>query len=126
MIRLATTDDAEQICGIYNHYVIETAITFEEQTVSVEDTIQRIQETLKTLPWLVWEENQRLLGYCYASKWKGRCAYRYSTESTIYLHPDSLGGGIGRRLYESLLAELRQRKPGPIDYGVTFQMDRNP
>ena len=80
------------------------AITFEEQIVSVVDTIQRIQETLKTLPWLVWEENQRLLRYSYASKWKCGWTYRYSIESTIYLYPDSLGRGIGCRLYESLLA----------------------
>jgi len=53
MIRPVTTDDAAQICEIYNHYVLETAITFEEEAVSVGEMQRRIEETAKLL-WLVW------------------------------------------------------------------------
>ena len=42
MIRHATADDSGQICDIYNHYISETPITFEEQPVAPEDMVQRI------------------------------------------------------------------------------------
>jgi len=110
MIRRATEEDAAEICEIYNHYVLETAVTFEEEPVGAAEMSQRIRETLPSLPWLVWKEDERVLGYCYASRWKGRSAYRYAVESTVYLRPDAVGRGLGTKLYRSLLAELRDRE----------------
>jgi phosphinothricin acetyltransferase len=107
MIRPATTEDAAQICDIYNHYVRQTTITFEVEPVESEEMEQRISEVLKDLPWLVWEEVGSIRGFAYASKWKGRCAYRYSVEATVYIHPDDRGRGIGSQLYQKLLSQLR-------------------
>jgi L-amino acid N-acyltransferase YncA len=120
MIRQATMDDAAQLFDIYNHYVLETPITFEEQPVTIEDMVQRIQDTLQSLPWLVWDQGQRLLGFCYASKWKGRCAYRYSLESTVYLRPDAVGRSVGSQLYGALLDELRQRQFHTVIGGIAL------
>ena len=69
MIRSATTADAEAICTIYNHYVLETTITFEEAAVTPSDMQSRIRETLSSLPWLAWEDGAEILGFAYASKW---------------------------------------------------------
>jgi L-amino acid N-acyltransferase YncA len=109
MIRPATTDDASQICAIYNHYVAHTPITFEERPVTPEEMTQQIAEVMEALPWLVGEEDGKVLGFAYASKWKGRCAYRYSVESTVYLDPTATGKGFGSQLYQLLFNELRQR-----------------
>lgn len=109
MIRQATEQDASQICEIYNHFVLQTAVTFEEEPVDADEMARRICETLAGLPWLVWEDGGRVLGYCYASKWKGRCAYRYSVETTVYLRPDAGGRGLGTQLYTALLEDLRER-----------------
>ncbi|MFL6427394.1 MAG: arsinothricin resistance N-acetyltransferase ArsN1 family B [Acidobacteriaceae bacterium] len=109
MIRTGTTADAEAICAIYNHYVLETAITFEEAAVTPAEMASRIKETLQSLPWLVWEVGAAVQGFAYASKWKGRCAYRHSAEVTVYLDPKFTGRGIGSQLCEGLLADLRGR-----------------
>ncbi|KGE70845.1 arsinothricin resistance N-acetyltransferase ArsN1 family B [Spirochaeta lutea] len=106
MIRPANAEDARQICGIYNYYVENTRVTFEEQPVSLEDMEQRIAETSRSLPWLVYQEGQQVAGYAYASPWKGRCAYRYSVESTVYLHREAVGRGIGSRLYRDLIHRI--------------------
>jgi L-amino acid N-acyltransferase YncA len=123
MIRYAKTDDAAQICKIYNHYVLGSTITFEEEPVSTDEMAQRIAETLQSLPWLVWERDESLQGFCYASKWKGRCAYRHSVESTVYVHPDSIGRRIGSQLYRALLDELRQRKFHTVIGGIALPND---
>ena len=63
MIRLAAIADTAAIAGIYNHYIFNAIVTFEEETVSTEDMAGRITEFTDTLPWLVEEEGGRILGY---------------------------------------------------------------
>jgi phosphinothricin acetyltransferase len=109
MIRPATIGDAATISAIYNHYVLESTITFEEAAVRPVEMESRIRETLPALPWLVWDHDGSVRGYSHASKWKGRCAYRHSAEVTVYLDPASTGRGAGSQLYQALLADLRQR-----------------
>jgi L-amino acid N-acyltransferase YncA len=123
MIRYAKANDAAEICKIYNHYVLGTTITFEEEPVSTDEMAQRIAETLQSLPWLVWEQDESLQGFCYASKWKGRCAYRHSVESTVYVRADSIGRRIGSRLYRALLDELRRRKFHTVIGGIALPND---
>ena len=110
MIRNAVLSDAVEICSIYNYYVNNTTITFEEIPVSVKEMEKRILGiTSKSLPWIVYESDKKIVGYAYASKWKERSAYRYTVESTVYLNKDELGKGIGSILYRNLLEELRNR-----------------
>ena len=62
------------------------------------------------MPWFVAEQDGVILGYSYASKWKGRCAYRYSMEVTVYLRPDRVGRGLGSALYSKLLPALKSQR----------------
>jgi len=108
MPRPATTADAAAIAAIYNHYVLNTIVTFEEEAVSVDDMTQRVADTLEAgLPWLVVEEGSVIRGFAYASKWKSRCAYRYSLEATVYLDRTATGCGLGTRLYSTLIARIK-------------------
>jgi L-amino acid N-acyltransferase YncA len=108
MIRLCTPSDAAQICEIYNYYVRETVITFEESPVPEAEMSRRIADVTSRMPWLVWEEDGAMAGYAYATPWKTRAAYRHSVESSIYLAPQATRRGIGPRLYAELIARLRQ------------------
>jgi phosphinothricin acetyltransferase len=120
-IRNATLEDAAAIAGIYNPYVANTCITFETDAVSEDEMRQRIGEAGDArLPWLVAIDDGVIVGYAYASKWKGRCAYRHSVESTVYLDPSSKGKGIGRALYAALLERLRERGTHAIIGGIAL------
>ena len=109
-IREAEVADGAGLADIYNHYIATSIITFEEEPVSGEAMGSRVAETMdQELPYLVavQDSDNKVLGYAYASKWKGRCAYRYSVEVTVYLAPDAGGQGLGSRLYEHLFERLR-------------------
>ena len=108
MIRACTAADAAAICAIYNPYVLETVITFEETPVSTAEMAQRIADVTARLPWLVAEEGRGLVGYAYATPWKARSAYRFSVESTVYVAPDHMGRGVGTALYRELIDALRR------------------
>lgn len=70
---------------------------------------QRIENVSASLPWYVEEQDGEILGYAYATPWRVRSAYRFSVESTVYVAASHAGKGIGKRLYQTLIADLRQR-----------------
>lgn len=122
MIRIATTADAKAISDIYNYYIKNTIITFEEEPVSYKDMEERIFEN-SHIDWLVYEEYNEIKGYAYASKWKSRCAYRHSLESTIYLKNDAIGNGIGSRLYSKLIDNIKSGGYHAVIGGIALPND---
>jgi len=121
MIRPATTADAAAIAAIYNHYIRHTIVTFEEEDVTAADMAGRIREVADAgLQWFVWDEAGKVLGYAYASKWKSRCAYRYSVEASVYLDKDVTGRGLGTKLYQALIADVKQRGMHAVIGGVSL------
>jgi L-amino acid N-acyltransferase YncA len=109
-VRPALETDAEALARIYNYYVHNTVITFEEEPVSAQEMAARIADVQNaSLPWLVAELSGAPVGYAYAKKWKSRSAYRFAVETTIYLEHGHEGRGIGKRLYMELLSLLRKR-----------------
>jgi phosphinothricin acetyltransferase len=106
-IRPAIAADAERFASIYAPYVRDTCISFETDAPDAGAMAARLADTQASgLPWLVLEAAGRVAGYAYASKWKGRCAYRYSVETTVYLDAAERGRGFGRALYARLLEGL--------------------
>lgn len=100
--------DAAAIAAIYNHYIAATIITFEEEPVGQDEFAGRIGGILADrLPYLVAASGRGILGYAYASKWRERSAYRYSTEITVYVGPGEVGRGLGTGLYEALFRDLK-------------------
>lgn len=105
-IRLAAPTDADQIAAIYSPEVLGTAISFEVEPPSPEEMRKRVEHTLESLPWLVCEGEDRVLGYAYASPHRSRAAYQWSVDTAIYIHPAQRRRGIGRGLYTALLGIL--------------------
>jgi L-amino acid N-acyltransferase YncA len=121
VIRSATSSDAEAIARIYNHHISNTIVTFEEEPIASSEIVARIVEvTSASLPWIVLEQDGQIAGYAYASKWKGRCAYRFSVESTIYLAQEATGRGLGTKLYERLLSLLEERRMHVVIGGIAL------
>lgn len=125
-VRSADEHDAVRIAAIYNGYIADTCITFETDPVTVAEMAQRIRETHHlSLPWLVAEDDGQLCGYAYASKWKGRCAYRFSVEATIYLDPASTGKGIGIELYTALIEAIKAASMRSVIGGIALPNDES-
>jgi len=120
MIRPVTLADAKSISEIYTYYILNTAFTFEEKPVGVEDMSARISKVTASFPWFVSENAGSVNGYAYATAWKERSAYRYTVESSIYLAPEQTGAGVGSALYSALIAELRSRTVHCIIAGIAI------
>ena len=101
-IRSANPEDAKELLKIYAYYVTDTAISFETEVPSEEEFKLRIEEVLKSYPFIVACKDDEILGYAYLHSFVGRKAYELSAETTIYLNPDKKKMGIGKKLYSVL------------------------
>ena len=107
MIRSAIPADGAAMADIYNHYVLNSIVTFEEERISTEQMQERVGEVQRRHPWLVYESAGSIAGYAYAGSWKSRHSYRHSLESTVYVHKDKTGRRIGTQLYGGLIELLK-------------------
>jgi len=109
-IRLACPDDAGAIRSIYAPVVEYTPISFELVPPTVEEMGQRVEQTLKMYPWLVYEAaGGEVAGYAYTSQHRSRVAYQWSVDVSVYVHEQYRQQGIGRKLYTALFEILRRQ-----------------
>jgi L-amino acid N-acyltransferase YncA len=103
-IRSSNDGDIAAIAAIYRHHVLHGLASFEEVPPEPDELAWRRCEILaRGLPYLVAERGGRMLGYCYASPYRLRSAYRFTLEDSIYVDSAEVGRGIGRVLLGSLL-----------------------
>ena len=102
LIRFAKMEDAEELLALYTPYVTDTVITFEYEVPSLEEFKDRMRQTMRKYPYLVAEQNGEILGYSCAGAFKGRAAYDWAVETTIYIRKDRQKTGVGKKLYEAL------------------------
>ncbi len=104
-IRPAAEPDLGQVAAIYAHYVQNTVATFDEAVPTERAWLERFQTlAARSLPFLVAETENDIVGYAYAAPWRTKPSYRYTVEDSIYLAPAWTGKGVGRLLLGPLLA----------------------
>jgi L-amino acid N-acyltransferase YncA len=124
-LRVATTADADAIAAIYAPYVLETAISFEEESPTEAEMAARIAATLLTHPYLVFEDAGRVRGYAYGGAHGPRGAYRWSANVSAYVASDAHRQGIGRALYAALFQLLRRQGLHSIFAGITLPNEKS-
>lgn len=108
-IRQAQTRDAAMIAAVYAPYVRDTIISFEAEPPAAEEMSRRIGAIVARHPWLVAEQDGKVLGYAYAGEHRSRAAYRWDVDVAVYLAAQAQRRGIGRRLYLALFEVLRRQ-----------------
>jgi L-amino acid N-acyltransferase YncA len=103
-LRPSQDRDLAAITAIYHRHVLTGVASFEEEPPDLCEMAHRRGKILaRGLPYLVAEQSGRVLGYCYASLYRTRSAYRFAVEDSIYIDGSELGRGIGRALLSDLI-----------------------
>jgi phosphinothricin acetyltransferase len=106
ILRFVSLRDAEEIAAIYAPIVETTAISFEAVAPDAAEMRSRIGSHPADKPWIVAENEGAISGYAYASTFRGRPAYRFGAEVTVYVAERARRGGVGRALYRALMQLL--------------------
>ena len=120
IIRDVKPEDAERLVEIYSYYVLNTAVSFEYKTPSIEEFKERIINTTKKYPYLVCEKNNLVVGYAYAGAYSTREAYSWTATTSIYIDKDYRRQGIGPMLYYELEERLKELGIINILAGVAY------
>jgi len=106
-IRIAQTQDAQDILDIYAPYITDTAITFTSTLPQIQD-VQKKMENIKTgYPYLVCTIDDKVVGFAFADLYKSHDAYQWNTELSVYVDPRFHGRGIATALYTALFQILK-------------------
>ncbi|HBI11140.1 GNAT family N-acetyltransferase [Franconibacter pulveris] len=108
-IRDVTAEDVDAITAIYGWHVRHGRASFEELAPDAVQMAERIQQIQRQgLPWLVATLHGVVVGYCYATLYRSRPAYRYTVEESIYVENSMRGRGIGSELLAALIHRCEQ------------------
>ena len=118
-LRIAGPADAAQVAEIYAPSVRVGGTSFEEHVPSAAVMTERMAATLERYPWLVCARDGALAGYAYASAHRGRAAYRWSVETSVYVAQAARRAGVGAALYRALLELLIRQGYGQAFAGIT-------
>ena len=124
MLRFVREEDCGRLLEIYGQY-IRTPITFEYELPTEAEFRERIRSIGRGYPYLVWEEDGRVLGYAYAHRQMVREAYQWNAELSIYLDRMATSKGVGTRLYQALMELLRLQGVRTVYGGVTVPNEKS-
>src|ERR1700730_15656954 len=107
-IRAATKNDVPRLTEIYNHYVINTAVTFDIEPYTIERRAAWFEqfESSGRYRLLVAEDDSGILGYAGTTRFRPKAAYDTTVETTIYCASDTVHKGVGSELYAALFDAL--------------------
>ncbi|WP_298831936.1 GNAT family N-acetyltransferase [uncultured Piscinibacter sp.] len=120
VVRPAEPRDAEALAEIYAPSVVQRPTSFELHAPDAAEMAARLARVTVQWPWLVAEGEGRVLGYCYASAFAEREAYRWSVSVTAYVRDGCHRCGIGGRLYAQLFGILRRQGAVMAFAGITL------
>lgn len=108
IIRDIEEKDIKSCLDIYNYYIKNTTVTFEETLMSYDDFLNRVNTIKSKYPYLVLEEDSRVIGYVYLDKFSNRSAYRCTVDLSIYLDKDYTNKGYGKLLLSEIEKKARE------------------
>ena len=119
-IRLATREDVPAILAISNWAALNTPANFAIEAESLASWLESFDRTQLMYPWLVAvDDANHVIGFAKAGPHKGRCAYAYTAETSVYIDPKHHGRGVGTSLYAQLVPLLRCQGYMTLIAGIT-------
>lgn len=118
-IRLAQRSDVSSILDISNWAAVNTPANFAIEPEPIEQWTKSFDDTHRMYPWLVAEVDGEVIGWAKASPHRGRCAYAWTAEISVYVRHDHHGRGVGKALYGQLIPALKRQSYFTLIAGIT-------
>jgi L-amino acid N-acyltransferase len=106
-LRPAAVPDLDAMNDIYNHYVLHSTCTYQEEPEPFKGRFQWFHDHGPNHPVIVAERGTRIVGWGSLSPYHHRSAYRHTVENSVYVHPDWHRHGIGSLILQELIRLAR-------------------
>jgi phosphinothricin acetyltransferase len=121
-IRRAEQRDLPELLAIYNHYVVNTPITFDLEPRSLAQRQEWFDgfRSSGRYQCFVAVRGSHSIGWACSARFKEKAAYDTSIETSVYLAPSEGGKGLGRQLYDTLFDALAGQDIHRVFGGITL------
>ena len=119
ILRDATEDDLPSINDIYNHYVLNSVCTYQNEPTPLDERRRWFGSLSSRHPVIVAESNGAVIGWGALTPFNEREAYRHTVEDSVYVAPDQRGRGLG----SAILSELLTRASAAGHHSVIAKID---
>ena len=109
IVRNIEKKDISSCLEIYNWYIENTTYTLEFDALTFEQFAERVETISSSFPYVVCEDEGRVIGYSYLDPFGSRSAYRYTCDLAIYVSRFEKGRGVGRLLMDRIISEAVDR-----------------
>lgn len=119
MIREADEKDLKGILKIYNDAILNTTAVYKYKIQTLEERKQWYEKKKQDgYPVLVFEENNRVVGFATFGPFRESPAYKYTVEHSVYVHKDYRNQGIATKLMENIIKIANEREYATIVAGI--------
>jgi L-amino acid N-acyltransferase len=118
VIRAAAESDLVAINDIYNHYVLHSTCTYQEEPEALESRRQWFHHHGDKHPVIVAVADAQVIGWGSLSAYHERSAYRHTVENSVYVHHQHHRCGIGSFLLQELIVRSRDLGHRAIIAGI--------
>lgn len=119
-VRVLREEDLAAVCETSNWAIANTASHFGQEPETVDVWLDKWRKGRRTYPWLAAEVDGAFAGHAYAGPFRTRASYRWTVETSVYVQHEMHGHGVGRSLYDRLMAVLIKQGFRTIIGGVTL------
>lgn len=122
IIRRAEQGDLPALLDIYNHYVVNTPVTFDLEPRTLSQRQEWFDQFAPSGKYQCFAaaRGRQPIGWVCSARFKEKEAYATSIETSIYVAPGEGGKGLGRRLYDTLFDALKGEDIHRAFGGVTL------
>ncbi|MED1567842.1 N-acetyltransferase family protein [Bacillus paramycoides] len=126
MIREATKKDLTFILDIYNDAILNTTAVYAYKPVTLENRIDWYeQKQADGYPSLVYELDNKVVGFATFGPFRAWPAYKYSIEHSVYVNKEYRKNGIGTSLMKALIAIAKEREYMTLIAGIDAENEKS-
>lgn len=122
-IRLVERADLPAVNAIYNHYVLNSTCTYDEDPTTETERDAWFELHRGNYPATVAEVNGEVVGFASLSRYRTKTAYRFTLENSVYVREDCQRRGIGGKLLADLIARARELEAHSLIAGIDSEQE---
>lgn len=126
MIRSAVENDLYGILEIYNDAILNTNAVYTYRIKTLQERKSWFNKKKEdNFPVLVFEENNKVIGFATFGPFRAWPAYKYTIEHSVYVHKEHRNYGVGTALVKQIIKKANEREFATLVAGIDASNEKS-